>query len=165
MSHASRHNRLVVFLTGALSWHWYANIGTPIENHLGADEILTQYGDINTLALENIIDPSDGTDEEMTLMIQSQYYTIDSLPVKMSQSNYFNVISLNAQSIIAKFDTHVSGSYSTTKYYHSCHMFTKILARWKIWFIIISNWRLHLHLPRQAMQFPRGINNLCGFPI
>ena len=105
MSHASRHNRLVVFLTGALSWHWYANMGTPIENHLGADEILNQFGDINTLALENIIDPSDGTDEEMTLMIPSQYYTIDSLPVKMSHSSNFNVISLNAQSINAKFDS------------------------------------------------------------
>ena len=80
-------------------------MGTPIENHLGADEILNQFGDINTLALENIIDPSDGADEEMTLMIPSKYYTIDSLPVKMSQSSNFNVISLNAQSINAKFDS------------------------------------------------------------
>ena len=78
-------------------------MGTPIENHLGADDILNQFGDINTLALENIMDPSDGTDEEMTLMILSQYYTIDNFPVKMSQN--FNVISLNAQSINAKFDS------------------------------------------------------------
>ena len=35
-------------------------------------------------------------DEEMTLMIPSQYYTIDSLPVKMSYSGNFNVIILNA---------------------------------------------------------------------
>ena len=84
---------------------WYANMGTPIENHLGADEILNQFGDINTLALENIIEPSDGMDEKMTFMIPSQYYTIDSLPVKMSHSSNFNVISLNAQSINAKFDS------------------------------------------------------------
>ena len=80
-------------------------MGTPIENHLGADEILNQFGDINTLALENIIDPSDGTDEEMTLIMPSQYYTIDSLPVKMSHSSNFNIISLNTQSINAKFDS------------------------------------------------------------
>ena len=80
-------------------------MGTSIENHLSADEILNQFGDINTLALENIIDPSDGTDEEITLMIPSQYYTIDSLPVKMSHSGNFNAISLNAQSINARFDS------------------------------------------------------------
>ena len=32
-------------------------------------------------------------------------------------------------------------------------------------FIIISNWRLHLHLSRQAMQLTWWINNLCGFSI
>ena len=48
-------------------------MGTRNEIHLGADEILKQFGDINTLALDNIIDPSDESDEEMTLMIPSQY--------------------------------------------------------------------------------------------
>ena len=41
----------------------------------------------------------------MTLMIPSQYYTVDNLPVKMSRSGNFNVISLNAQSMNAKFDS------------------------------------------------------------
>ena len=80
-------------------------MGTPTENHLGADEILNQFGDINTLTLDNIIDPSDGTDEEMTFMIPSQYHTIDILPAKMSHSVNPNVISLNAQSINAIFDS------------------------------------------------------------
>ena len=80
-------------------------MGTRNEIHLGADEILKQFGDINTLALDNIIDPSDESDEEMTLMIPSQYYTVDNLPVKMSRSGNFNVISLNAQSMNAKFDS------------------------------------------------------------
>ena len=80
-------------------------MGTRNEIHLGADEILKQFGDINTLALDNIIDPSDESDEEMTLMIPSQYYTVDNHPVKMSCSGNFNVISLNAQSMNAKFDS------------------------------------------------------------
>ena len=41
----------------------------------------------------------------MTLMIPSQYYTVDNLPVKMSRSGNFNDISLNAQSINAIFDS------------------------------------------------------------
>ena len=44
---------------------------------LGADEILNQLGHINTLAPEDIIDPRDGTDEEITLMIPSQYLLHD----------------------------------------------------------------------------------------
>ena len=80
-------------------------MGTQTENYFDADEILNQFGDINTLALENIIDPNDGTDDEMTLMKPSQYYTIDNLPVNMSNFSNFNVISLKAQSINAKFDS------------------------------------------------------------
>ena len=76
-------------------------MGTQTENNFDADE----FGDINTLALENLIDPNDGTDDEMTLMKPSQYYTIDNLPVNMSNSNNFNVISLNAHSINANFDS------------------------------------------------------------
>ena len=38
-------------------------------------------------------------------MKPSQYYTIDNLSVNMSNSRNFNVISLNAQSINAKFDS------------------------------------------------------------
>ena len=49
---------------------------------------MNQLGDINTLALDNIIDPSDESGEEMTLRIPSQYYTVDNLPVKMSSSGY-----------------------------------------------------------------------------
>ena len=108
MFFASRHYRLFIFqrstLTGARSWQWPANLGTKTENHFDVDEILNQFVDIDTLALENIIDPNDGTDDEMSLMKPSQYYTIDNLPVNMSNSSKFNVISLNAQSINAKFD-------------------------------------------------------------
>ena len=80
-------------------------MGTRNEINLCADKILNQFGDINTLALDNIIDPSDESDEEMTLMIPSQYYTVDNLPVKMSRSGNSNIIRLNAQSINAKFDS------------------------------------------------------------
>ena len=69
-------------LTGGRSWYRTVIMGTRNEIHLGSDEILKQFGDINTLALDNIIDPSDESDEEMTLMIPSQYYTVDNLPVK-----------------------------------------------------------------------------------
>ena len=122
----------------------------------GDDETLNQFADINTLALENMIDPSDGTDEEITLMIPSKYYTIDSLPVKMSHYVNFNVISgrlrpaLHCSPIIpAQFmlyqpecakhqckiwqSTHISGRYSPTECYPSCHMYTRNLARWKIY--------------------------------
>ena len=109
MLYSSQCNWLAIFrnslLTGARSWYWTVNMGTRNEIHLGADEILKQFGDINTLALDNIIDPSDESDEEMTLMIPYQYYTVDNLPVKMSHSGNFNVISLNAQSMNAKFDS------------------------------------------------------------
>ena len=88
-------------LAGARSWYWTVNMGIRIEIHLGADE--NQFGDINTLALDIIINPSDESDEEMTLMIPFQYYTVDNLPVKMIRSVNLNVISLNAKSINAKF--------------------------------------------------------------
>ena len=99
MLYLSHGNWLAIFQNslsaGARIWYWTVN----------ADEILNQFGDINTLALDNIIDPSDESDEEMTLMIPSQYYTVDNLPVEISHSGKFNVISLNAQSINAKFDS------------------------------------------------------------
>ena len=41
----------------------------------------------------------------MTFMIPYQYYKIDNLHVKMSRTGNSNVISLNAQSINAKYDS------------------------------------------------------------
>ena len=109
MLYSSHCNWLAIFqnslLAGARSWYWTVNMGTRNEIHLGADEILNHFSDINTLVLDNIIDPSDKSDEEMTLVIPSQYYTVDNIPVKMCRSGNLNVISLNAQSINAKLDS------------------------------------------------------------
>ena len=72
-------------------------------NALPADEILGTYGNIDNICLDLPIDPPD-EDEEVTLVHPSPYYGANHLPVGLSHPHQLNVLSLNVQSLYAKFD-------------------------------------------------------------
>ena len=70
---------------------------------LEADEILKEYGDDDNLRLDHILDP-DEMEDEITCINPSPYYDTSKLPTFLRDEGHFNVLSLNAQSINAKFD-------------------------------------------------------------
>ena len=70
---------------------------------LEADEILKEYGDINNLRLDHILDP-DEMEDEINCINPSPYYDTGKLPIFLKNEGRFNVLSLNSQSINAKFD-------------------------------------------------------------
>ena len=73
-------------------------------NNLSADEILHRYGDTTQFQLDNIIDPIN-EEGEINLIKPSPYYGIDSLPTSIAQSpGQFNILSINAQSLNAKYN-------------------------------------------------------------
>ena len=73
-------------------------------NAMLADEILGKYGDVSNLNIDFLIeDDSDGDNVE--LIRPSLYYEMTSLPRDLSQNLHrFNILSLNAQSLRAKYD-------------------------------------------------------------
>ena len=76
-------------------------------NYLPVDEILTHFGNLDSLRLENIIDTSDD-DGEIHLIKPSLYYSIDDLPFYTRGHGSLDILSINAQSIDSKFDTVVA---------------------------------------------------------
>ena len=70
---------------------------------LEADEILKEYGDVDNLRLDHILDP-DEMEDEISCINPSPYYDTSKLPTFLRDEGHFNVLSLNAQSINAKFD-------------------------------------------------------------
>ena len=70
---------------------------------LEADEILKEYGDVDNLRLDHILDP-DEMEDEISCINPSPYYDTSKLPIFLRDEGHFNVLSLNAQSINAKFD-------------------------------------------------------------
>ena len=72
--------------------------------HTDAAEVLGHFGDIDDLSLENLLNSVEGNDE-IDVLSPSQYYTIDNLPFQLKNKNNINVLSINAQSINAKFDS------------------------------------------------------------
>ena len=70
---------------------------------LEADEILKEYGDVDNLRLDHIPDPEEKGDE-ISCINPSPYYDTTKLPTFLKDEGHFNVLSLNAQSINAKFD-------------------------------------------------------------
>ena len=75
------------------------------DNILAADEILKQFGNFESLRLENILDSNDDDDDAPNLIHPSPYYTIDALPSHLMNDGHLNILSLNAQSINSKFDS------------------------------------------------------------
>ena len=71
--------------------------------HLPADEILCAFGDTDNFRLEQLIEP-ELSEEEINILKPSEYYSIETLPIQLKNLNNFNILSLNAQSINAKFD-------------------------------------------------------------
>ena len=71
---------------------------------LSAEEILRNHGNVDLLKLENVVDPPKD-DGEMLIIQPSLYYSLSRMPGDLkSVNNNLNVLSLNAQSLNAKFD-------------------------------------------------------------
>ena len=69
-----------------------------------ADESLAVYGNINDLQLDMQIDPPNDTGE-LNMIQPSPFYSIHQMPPHMIQTRgQFHLLSLNAQSLNAKFD-------------------------------------------------------------
>ena len=73
-------------------------------NPLTYEEILGNYGNPDHLKLDNILDPPDPDEEEIHIMRLSHYFAIEKLPTHLQTVGNFNILSLNTQSINAKFD-------------------------------------------------------------
>ena len=78
------------------------------DNPLICEEILENYGNPDHLKLDNIIDPPDPDEEEIHIMRPSHYFAIEELPIHLQTVGNFNILSLNTQSINAKFDAFVA---------------------------------------------------------
>ena len=75
--------------------------------HIAVDEILRNFGDIETFKLDNVIDNS-ACEDDIPLIVPSYYYGVNQIPIKLTHKNNLNVLTLNCQSINAKFDNLVS---------------------------------------------------------
>lgn len=73
------------------------------ENSIPSDRILGNYRDGDALQLNRLLD-NDINDNEINIIQASEYFAMDNLP-SVCMKNCFNVLSLNAQSINAKFDS------------------------------------------------------------
>ena len=60
------------------------------------------------LKLDNIIGPPDPDEEEIHIMRPSHYLAIEELSIHLQTVGNFNILSLNTQSINAKFDALVA---------------------------------------------------------
>ena len=78
------------------------------DNPLTCEEILGNYGNPDHLKLDNILDPPDPDEEEIHIMRPSHYFAIEKLPIHLQTVGNFNILSLNTQSINAKFDAFVA---------------------------------------------------------
>ena len=68
------------------------------------EEILKHFGDYESLSLENVIDGSED-ENEINLFNPSPHYLIEDLPFCLKKEGHLNIMSLNTQSINAKFDS------------------------------------------------------------
>ena len=80
------------------------------DNALTCEAILGNYGNPDHLKLDNIIDPPDPDEEVIHIMRSSHYFSIEKLPIHLQTVGNFNILSLNTQSINAKFDVFVAFS-------------------------------------------------------
>ena len=83
---------------------YFKKLTTMADNKLSADEILKHFGDYESLSLENVIDGSED-ENEINLFNPSPYYLIEDLPYCLKKEGHLNILSLNTQSINAKFDS------------------------------------------------------------
>ena len=79
------------------------HLKTMDNKHIDAAEILGNLGDLDDLNLENLFNSTEGNDE-IGIFSPSRYYAIHNLPSQLKCKNNINVLSINAQSIHAKFD-------------------------------------------------------------
>ena len=75
------------------------------DNFIETDEILEIYGNPNDFKLDHILDPPDTEEDDINLVHQSPYYSIGDLPMYLQTIGNINVLSLNTQSVNAKFDS------------------------------------------------------------
>jgi hypothetical protein len=69
------------------------------------EDVLKNFGDVSSFQLNKMINCTpDAGSEEVDSVHPSHYYSASALPVSLRDINNFNVLSLNAQSIRAKFD-------------------------------------------------------------
>ena len=61
------------------------------DNILAADEILKQFGNFESLRLENILDSNDDDDDAPNLIHPSPYYIIDALPSHLMNDGHLNM--------------------------------------------------------------------------
>ena len=72
--------------------------------YLAADEILSGFGKMETMRLEDIIDSND-TEDDINVFRPSPYYLTDNLPSYLKETGNIDILSLNAQSINSKSDS------------------------------------------------------------
>ena len=70
------------------------------------DNLLQAFGGEDIHNLKNILHHPDDTSEEISIFTYSPYFDLDSISkIKLPKSRTFNVLSINIQSIHAKFDS------------------------------------------------------------
>ena len=84
-------------------WNWLKK-ENMYDNFIETDEILEIYGNPNDFKLD-ILDPPDTEEDDINLVHQSPYYSIGDLPMYLQTIGNINVLSLNTQSVNAKFDS------------------------------------------------------------
>ena len=117
--------------------------------HLPPDEILCAFGDTDNFRLEQLIEP-ELSEEEINILKPSEYYSIETLPIQLKNLNNFNILSLNAQSINAKFDCLLAliEVAKTSRYYVPCNLYSRKLVIRKCGFIVATNRGFHMLLSR-----------------
>ena len=89
-------------------YHFLSKVWKMADNALTCEDILGNYGNPDHLKLDNILDPPDPDEEEIHIMHPSHYFAIEKLPIHLQTVGNFNILSLNTQSINAKFDAFVA---------------------------------------------------------
>ena len=54
--------------------------------HIAVDEILRNFGDIETFKLDNVIDNSE-CEDDIPLIVPSYYYGVNQIPIKLTHKN------------------------------------------------------------------------------
>ena len=72
-------------------------------------EILKKYGGLESSNLNSVLKTNEDTDEEIETIIHSQYYNMDNIQnISLPDRKTFNILSINIQSLNAKYDNLVS---------------------------------------------------------
>ena len=89
-------------------YYFLSKLWNMADNPLTCEEILGNYGNPDHLKLDNFLVPPDPDEEQIHIMRPSYCFAIEKLPIYLQTVGNFNILSLNTQSINAKFDAFVS---------------------------------------------------------